>query len=332
MNLLHLIFTTVLELLKAITYKWIVAIVNIIKRLIGFLKEFHRLHKLPHDQRNATNSGCGTIDHPSFHRADPLIYSQNYLQGLGLAVTWDNPDIVLLKNGVIVSETGLQPNTEYEIDATIWNNSFDAPVVGMPVNFSFLSFGAGTTKTPIGSQIINLGVKGGANHPAHSRIKWITPPAGHYCIQVDFDWDDDLNPANNMGQNNVDVQTAHSPAIFHFSLKNNNDKPDHFHFEIDTYKLPPQTECKTKIDPRLTKDLKWKQIQDLHRKQDFPVPIGWSIELNPSQVTLQPGQSIDVEASFEPPSGFTGEQVFNIHAISRQGQQIGGVTLTVIKS
>ena len=59
----------------------------------------------------------------------------------------------------------------------------------MKVDFGFFTFGAGgATLTPIGSTFVNVGVKGGNNHPAHARIKWVTPGAGHFCIQVAFKW------------------------------------------------------------------------------------------------------------------------------------------------
>jgi hypothetical protein len=110
------ILRTLLELLKAITYKWVLGIINIAKQFIRLFKLLCRRRKLLHGDKNATNTGCGTIDHPAGRRADPLIYSQKYLLKLGLAVTWDNPDIILLRNGVVVSESDLLPNTEYEID------------------------------------------------------------------------------------------------------------------------------------------------------------------------------------------------------------------------
>ena len=51
----------------------------------------------------------------------------------GLAVTWNNPDIQLYENGVAVSSSSLKPNADYVIDATIYNNSTEAPAVGLPV-------------------------------------------------------------------------------------------------------------------------------------------------------------------------------------------------------
>jgi hypothetical protein len=54
-----------------------------------------------------------------------------------------------------------------------------------------------------------MGVKGGTNHPALARMVWKTPPVpGHYCIQVVLKWIDDVNPENNLGQNNVDMGHA----------------------------------------------------------------------------------------------------------------------------
>lgn len=329
---MRFILRALFELIQAITYKWLLGLIHIIGRLIRFIKILCKQRKRLHGDRNATNTGCGQIDHPSFQRPDPLIYSQKYLLELGLAVTWDNPDIVLLRNGIVVPEFNVLPNTEYEIDATIWNNSFDAPVVGMKVNFSFLTFGAATTVTPIGNTFVNVGVKGGNNHPAHARVKWITPPAGHYCIQVDFRWDGDLNPRNNVGQNNIDVVTAQSPAIHHFELRNPGKRPERYRFEVDTYVLPAQPDCPKTKDEDRTPARKWDQVRRTHATAAFPVPPGWTVTFNPDQPLLQPDQTVDIQVTIQPPAGFTGQQAFNINAVSSSGRYAGGVTLIVSKA
>ena len=185
MNLLRFLGKAILELVSAALYKWILSFIKLFQKIVQIIKKICVRNKLSHWDKDATNEGCGIIHHPSFHRPDPLIYSQKYLRSLGLAVTWNNPDIVLLLNGVVVSEGDLLPNTEYEIRATIWNNSFDAPVVGLTVDFSFMSFGAATATTPIGTTAVNLGVKGGANHPAFASMKWTTPSTGHFCLLVE---------------------------------------------------------------------------------------------------------------------------------------------------
>jgi hypothetical protein len=327
------ILGALLEIVQALAYKWLLAIVGIIKRLIRLIAQFWKWHKLPHDEKNATNTGCGPIDHPSFHRADPLIYSQQYLLKLGLAVTWDNPDIIVLRNGVAVAESALLPNTEYEIEATIWNNSFEAPVVGMKVDFGFFSFGAGgAILTHIDSAFVNVGVKGGAGHPAHARVKWVTPGAGHFCIQVAFNWDDDLNPGNNVGQNNIDVIAAQSPATSRFLLRNPHRRGDDFRFEVDTYALPAQPGCPPTKDDSGTADQKWDEIRRTHSKAAFPIPPGWTVAIAPDHLFLQPDEAAEIEVSIEPPADFTGQQQFNVNAVSGSGKYAGGVTVIVTKA
>ena len=67
---------------------------------------------------------CIPIKHPAYKKPDPLIYDQYYLMSLGLAVSWQNPDIEILLGGVpVVSAYDLLPSTAYTIRARIWNGS-----------------------------------------------------------------------------------------------------------------------------------------------------------------------------------------------------------------
>src|SRR5271169_933239 len=142
--------------LKTLLYGWTVALVELWRLLCHLLKQWcGRRHKRKVPSRHR----CIPINNPAFVRPDPMIYDQYYLTRLGLAVTWDNPDIQLYLNGTPVSSSLLFPGTTYEVVAQIWNNSTDAPVVGMPVAFSFLEFGVGTTSVPIGATQIDLGVR-----------------------------------------------------------------------------------------------------------------------------------------------------------------------------
>src|ERR1043165_3919071 len=140
---------------------------------------------------------------------------------MGLAVTWDNPDIQLFRGGVPVSPSDLQPATDYEVRIKVWNGSYDAPAIGLTVELSFLSFGIGLTSTAVGSDTIDLGPKVSATAPAFASITWKTPPTpGHYCLQARLVWPDDANPSNNMGQKNTQVVQAHSPAVVDFAVRN----------------------------------------------------------------------------------------------------------------
>src|SRR5450631_1557225 len=45
------------------------------------------------ERRERVCPGGQTVPPWAYRQLDPLLYSQPYLQSLGLAVTWDNPDI-----------------------------------------------------------------------------------------------------------------------------------------------------------------------------------------------------------------------------------------------
>src|SRR6516162_6100669 len=122
---------------KTLLYGWVVALIELCRLLCRVLKNLRARCK---QGKVPTRNRCVPINNPAFVRPDPMIYDQYYLTSLGLAVTWDNPDIQLYSNGTPVSSSLLLPGTTYEVVAQIWNNSTDAPVVGMPVAFSFLEF------------------------------------------------------------------------------------------------------------------------------------------------------------------------------------------------
>ena len=118
MRVVRFILDVLLELIKTAAYGWLVALIDFIRRLIERIKERCVKEKIPHPFKDAAGS-CFTVAHPAFRRPDPCIYSQSYLMKLGLPVTWDNPDIILRRNGVIVPEHDLQPGTLYEIEADL---------------------------------------------------------------------------------------------------------------------------------------------------------------------------------------------------------------------
>ena len=331
MKLLRFLLELLLRFLRGITVGWIVALVDVVRQFVAMLVKLCRRPRPPHSSTNATNTGCADVDHPAFHRPDPLIYSQKYLMSLGLAVTWDNPDIALFRNGIQVGEGDLLPNTEYEIRATIWNNSYDAPIVGLHVAFSFLTFGVTTVTTVIGSTVVDLGVKGGTQHPAEARMLWTTPPAGHYCIVVELHWVDDANPNNNVGQNNVNVVAATSPATFTFALRNQDERQRTYRMEADTYTMPERADCPERPTTRRNDARKWKEIQALHDRSRYPVPPGWTVAFLPPAVTLIPDQEVQITVEITPAVGFTGQKAFNVHAVKDNGVYAGGVTVYVTK-
>jgi len=303
--------------LKTLLYGWIIAFRDLCRRLRQIVcRKGGRKKPSPHR--------CAPINDPAFVRPDPVIYDQYYLTSLGLAVTWDNPDIQLYLNGSPVSSNLLLAGTTYEVVAQIWNNSTDAPVVGLPVAFSFLEFGVATVSVPIGSTSIDLGVKGGANCPSYATMLWTTPTtSGHYCLQVQLQPVDDSNTLNNLGQENTNVGTANSPAVFTFRLRNDTRQRQTYRFELDAYVLGTPDPC----GPSNSAADRQARLAR-HRRGAQPLPAGWQVTVDPQSPTLDPGDSLIVNVTASPPSGATGSQVINVQAF-HSGGLAGGITLTV---
>jgi hypothetical protein len=319
------------ELAKGLAYGWAVNLVKLVRRFCKSVVGMCRYLK----QGGATTkeTDCEFVNTPAIKRPDPCIYDQYYLTSLGIAVTWDNPDITLLRNGVQVDESELLPNTEYVVRAVIWNNSYDAPVVGMPVQFSFLSFGVATISTAIGATTVDIGVKGGPEQPAVAEMPWTTPPTpGHYCLQVQFQCVDDFNPDNNLGQNNLQVVPAQSPAEFTFTLRNDTDGEKRYSFELDTYTIPPLPTCPAgPVDTKIFRSERLREIRQRNNRADFPVPAGWTIAVSPDTVTLAPGAEQLIAVAIDPPDTFHGRQPFNVAAFHQDGHA-GGVSVLVTRA
>jgi hypothetical protein len=341
-NLVKIIFAFLLAILRTLLYGWIVGLWRVFLTLWERCRRACAKHRLPGRQGKASPKDCVTISDPAMNRPDPLIYDQYYLMSLGFAVTWDNPDIWLELGGVIVPSEQLQPNTTYDVVARIWNGSTEGVVARLPVHFSYLSFGAGihSNKVLPGPDLVkvDLGVKGGPQCPVFARTKWTTPAAGHYCLQVSFSCIDDSNPDNNLGQENTQVGTSHSPVAFQFQLRNAKRFAQGFHFEADTYTIPPLSPCgsngnwtSNQTHGALRGTLTQRpydviKVPPQHDRRNYPLPAGWIIAFAPPNPQLLAGAEITVVATVTPPAGFTGRQPINVHAFGESGLA-GGITL-----
>ncbi|MEO7083067.1 MAG: hypothetical protein ABI442_07670 [Gemmatimonadaceae bacterium] len=290
---------------------------------------------------------CITVSPAVLKRADPLIYAQYYLMKQGLSVTWDNPDIQISRGGVPVAPYSLLPATDYDVTVRVWNGSYDAPALNLPVSLSYLSFGIGVSSNPIGSNTADLDVKGGPLEPAFTSIPWKTPPvAGHYCLQALLLWPDDANPDNNLGQKNVQVGKASSPAVFDIQVHNDANVSRTFAFEADQYTLRPLDPC----GPTPSRDAavqqaggrlaeshaRWKAALAAQGYGGFPLNAGWSVTFTPARPILSAFEQITVQITVEPPPGFVGQHAVNVHGFAQgenRGRALaGGVTLLVEKS
>ena len=323
-----MLLRTLLAVIRAAIYGWLLALIRLIRAWLSRKKDTR-------DERDkrAARSHCVPIDRPEYLRPDPLIYSQRYLMDQGLAVTWDNPDIVLYENGVPVASHELKAATTYEVRSRIWNDSLDCPVIAMKVHLSYLDFGIGTTPIPVGSASgVFVGVKGTANNPAFVSIPWRTPAApGHYCLQVALDPVEDRLPANNLGQENTDVGAVHSPAEFRFRLRNDTRRRERYRFEVDAYAIPPPDPCRPRPKrPRPPRQAPGtvEHVPPQHDRRNAPLPAGWTVTFDPEHPVLAAGDEVDVTATVTAPAGFHGRQPVNVHAFTGEGLA-GGVTLYV---
>jgi hypothetical protein len=335
MKRLRLFLVQLAQLVWAILVSWPRAGAQVFRTFWGFILRLIGLRKLPPRPR----SRCVAIRHPNFKRPDPLIYDQQYLMSLALAVTWDNPDIELRLGGVAVSSSQLVEKTEYEIVAQIWNSSTEAPVIDMPVVFSYLDFGMGGASVPIDQVKVDLGVKGGPACPAYASVRWTTPAVpGHYCIQVRLEWGDDAIPNNNFGQENVHVGAAHSPATLDFALTNDTRERRRYHFEVDTYTLPDLPDCPETTTRRKERQRPQRRplapadvdpaVQRRHDRAAYPVPVGWAVAFDPAEPVLAAGEGTTVLFTVTPPDGFVGSQPININGFDESGL-VGGITVYV---
>ena len=276
-------------------------------------------------------------------RADPMIYSQNWLMSQGLAVTWDNPDIQLYDMaGNPASPSDLTPDQDYKVAVRCWNNSYNAGAPVLPVYLSFLSFGIDVTSTPIPpASIISLGAKATATCPAFANFIWHTPAVpGHYCLQARLVCLDDANPLNNLGQKNVHVGKLKSPATFTFTVQNQASVPRLFQLEADMYQIPQLPSCDAQPAPprrggRLAESqARWKRALATQRYGLFPITPDWQLTMNATEFQLEPRASRDITVTINPASGsFSGTRAFNVHgfAAPSNGPRVlaGGVTLYV---
>jgi hypothetical protein len=333
-------------LIYLFAFQWLTSFIAWILRQIEAGRRGKRLRDVRRGRPLRCSPRCVVVPPKIYKRADPMIYSQFYLMEQGLAVTWDNPDIQLYDNGVPVSSNSLKADHDYKVVATIYNNSTEAPAVGLPVIFSFLSFGAGTVSNPLGVTKVDLPVKGAPGHPAQAEMAWHTPSQGHYCLQVLLFWPDDANPKNNFGQENTNVGTAASPATFKFPVRNADTIRKLIKMEADAYVLPPPLDCRERprkkdsdrrypelnrsdvFVPPSEANADWTLARVRHGRGGFPIPAGWTADIAPAEFELAPGDELEVTVSINPPGDFRGERQFNINA-TFGGGLLGGVTLMV---
>lgn len=320
----------------------VTAIPHFIQVFVAFIRRVCRREKRFHGKQSYD---CLPIPAGVYLRPDACIYSQQYLMSLGMAVTWDNPDVRLTDtlNNPIASY-GLQPSTSYTITATIHNKKNDTPVPGMPVVFKLVSFGAsGDIIQPIGSAVVDLPVRGTPGEPAHASVTWTTPTSpGHYCITIEAVVPDDATPMDNIGQHNTVVNgVRHGERLeLRFPVRNALQIAQRFSARLHSYRLPERHILRRRMGEGAGANRTGQREGDAsllqrvvaaNRPDLFPVPADWDAAVTPSDGIIEPGRTVDLTFTATVPASAPAglQQPFHISISDAEGKApLGGVTAT----
>lgn len=198
------------EVLAAI---WRVILVILIGLLhfLKFLWERLRFREKCETKEWPREPNCCKVPEQVKRKPDPCIYSQAYRMSQGLSVTWDNPDIIVeAPGGGAIPSSALQPSTEYIVRAKISNAAAD-PALATEVRCFYRPWSFNSPDTtpvevnPGGTEKVDIVhvLPWGSDTAS---FNWKTPEkAGHYCLQIECQHPDDINPNNNLGQENTTV-------------------------------------------------------------------------------------------------------------------------------
>lgn len=279
---------------------------------------------------------CLPIPEGVWLRPDAYLYSQRLLMGLGMAVTWDNPDVTLTDMaGNVVGSHDLLPSTDYRITAQIHNKSPDAPAPGLPVVFTLLSFGAGgPPRQSIGSTVINLPVRAAPGEPAAASVVWTTPAVpDHYCIEIDCSWPDDAFPIDNVGQHNTVIRKASADEQLLIEIpiwQVRDEAHEHLALSIglDGYQLPSRPLLRREDEPGETfaERIKRANLAELHEADPQ-----WAPSLSAHTVSKSSGSTSVTFSATVPATASSGDRAhFNISVNDPTGNRVvGGATVIV---
>jgi hypothetical protein len=153
---------------------------------------------------------------------------------------------------------------------------------------------------------------------------------------VSFSWPDDLNPFNNLGQENTQVLQAASPVETVFQLRNAARVRREFRFEVDTFQILPQPPCSetqrngsdrgNNGSANLTN-----AVRQRNSRANNPLPAGWAVAFSLATPTLNPDEEVPITGTVTPPDTFHGTLPINIHVFSGT-ELIGGITIIVTRA
>ena len=191
---------------------------------------------------------------------------------------WNNPEIQLYEGATAVESNNLSAGHTYTIKAKIHNDTnFDADSV--TVTFKWANFGLGQSERvwdEIGTHVLDVPKLS----VVEAQTTWTPVGTGHLCVLATIYHAEDINEANNKGQENCHVGPTSSPAVVPFRIYNPTKDPVAVHLELrqimkggksqkeqiwatwvdhpDPQMIPPEgmTEARVIIDPDVGADIR----------------------------------------------------------------------------
>jgi hypothetical protein len=194
------------------------------------------------------------VDVFQVHKGNPIdlyLYSQWDASTWGLHPgdnpTWNTPDIQLYDTaGNPVASNNLVATREYTIKVKVHNDTnFDAENV--KVNLKWAHFGAGQPSSAWTSIMPTPEVDVPRASTREAEATWVAPGTGHICIVAEIYHVEDINSANNKGQENCHIGPTSSPARVPFQIWNPTDKPAAMFLEVRQL-TPYQPVWKTTVE------------------------------------------------------------------------------------
>lgn len=153
--------------------------------------------------------------------ADPYIYSQwdedtwaLYSESKSGHPRWDNPDIEL-RYLLPVGGYEVPPETTHTLHVTVHNKGH-ATARGVTVSLYEGEWGIGQQSWRRIKEWINIQIPGKRSHTLSTT--WSTLVAGSWCFRAEISYDQDENIDNNIGLENLAVQTVTTPGTYHFKF------------------------------------------------------------------------------------------------------------------
>jgi len=176
---------------------------------------------------------------------DPYTYDQHnsatWTLHPGDNPTWNNPEIQLYDSGGNpVESDNLTAGDDYTIEVKVHNDTdFDANAA--TVTFKWANYGIGQPFEEIGPDpavVVDL-PKNDVTEVTH---RWTPQATGHLCIKAEIYHIEDIDPDNNVGQENCHVGAATSPYKIPFQVCNPTDEATAMFLELRQLEPVPDPE------------------------------------------------------------------------------------------